>query len=110
MNVIFTPKVLDYFEDLVVILYQKEYFSFLESSKKYVDELVDDIKINLPVKSKKEAPQYFTDKYGKGLYYAVFPKSKRTKWYVFFRMYQIDDEPYYQVRYIANNHTVAQNF
>ena len=110
MTVIFTPEVLLYFEELVYILYKKEYFIFLETSKRYVDELVSDIKINLPAKLKKTAPKHFTDRYGKGLYYATFPKSKRTQWYAFFRIYEVDGETYYQVRHIENNHTAAQYF
>jgi hypothetical protein len=40
--------------------------------------------------------------------YAVFKESKNTHWYVFFRVYKKNGEDIYQVRYIANNHTVAQ--
>ena len=107
MNVIFTSKVLEYFEDLVIILYEKEYFGFLETSKMYVVDLVDDIENHLPTCQHKYAPPYF-DKYGKNLEYAVFKKSKRTQWYVFFRVYWVNGEEIFQVRYIANNHTVAQ--
>jgi len=107
MKVIFLPDVRKYFNNLIPILYEKGYFGFRETAKKYVDDLFDDIEINLPIHSHKPAPKYF-DKYGKGLYYAVFPKSKRTQWYAFFRIYQKNGEIIYQVRYIANNHTVAQ--
>ena len=74
MKVTFSNKVLLYFEELIIILYEKEYFIFLETSKKYVDELINDILKNLPTKSKKTAPKHFTDRYGKNLYYATFPK------------------------------------
>ena len=107
MNVIFTPKVLLYFEELIFILYDKEYFSLLETSKRYVDELVDDILTNLPTKQHKPAPKYF-DKYGKGMYYARFRKNKQTTWYAFFSKYNENGETIYLIRYIANNHTVAQ--
>jgi len=63
MNVIFIPDVLVYFEDLVFTLYHKRYFSFLETSKKYVEELVDDILTTLPDRLCKPAPEYF-NKYG----------------------------------------------
>jgi hypothetical protein len=107
MNVVFIPEVLENFEDLVITLYQKEYFSFLETSKKYVDELIDDILMTLPIRLRKPAPKYFY-KYGKGMYYSVFRKSKRTQWYVFFRIYRENGELIYQVRYIGNNHVLAQ--
>ncbi|MDR2907348.1 MAG: hypothetical protein LBU91_05105 [Bacteroidales bacterium] len=108
MNVILTLETLDYLENLVEILYQKEYFGFMETSKQYVAELLDDIKAKLPILPRKVAPKYF-EKYEKGLYYATFQKNKRTTWYVFFRMYRLENNQIiYQVRYIDNNHAVAQ--
>ena len=111
MNNVYTiPEVKQYLNDLITILYEKGYFSYEETAKKYVDELLDDILTKLPTKLKRPAPKKFTDRYGKGLYYAVFPKSKRTQWYAFFRMYRKDGELFYQVRHIENNHTAAQHF
>ena len=108
MRVIFLPEVHDYLDSLIPILYEKEYFGFEDAAVKYIDELVDDIMINLPVKLKKVAPKHFTDQFGKGLYYAAFRKNKRTQWYAFFIIYQMDGETYYQIRHIENNHTAAQ--
>ena len=108
MNVIFTPKVLLYFEDLIITLYDKEYFSILETSKVYVDELVDDIKTNLPEKRHRLAPAHY-NKYGKGMKYASFKKNRRTTWYAFFKTYEKNGELFYLVRYIGNNHTEAHH-
>ena len=107
MNVIFTSKVLDYLENLVITLYCKEYFGFLDASKKYVADLIDDILTTLPIRLHKPAPAYF-DRYGKNMKYAAFKKSKNTTWYVFFKTYQKNRETIYLVRYVANNHTIAQ--
>ena len=107
MQIILLPKVLDYLEDLAEILYKKEYFSFEDTSLKYVLELYDDIVSNLPSKSHKPAPKYF-DKYGKGMKYASFRKNKHTTWYVFFKIYAKKEEPIYLVRYIANNHIISK--
>jgi len=107
MKVIFLPATLEYLENLVTILYTKEYFSYLETSKKYVDELIDDILTGLPNRLHKPAPRHF-DRYGKGMKYAGFRKNKQTTWYVFFKTYRADGETVYVVRYIANNHVVAQ--
>ena len=87
MSVRFTPQTLDYLEYLVTVLYQKEYFGWLDTSKKYVDDLFDDIMTYLPAKQHNPAPKYF-DKYGKGMYYANFRKNKQTTWYAFFTKYQ----------------------
>jgi hypothetical protein len=103
------PEVKQYLNDLITILYEKGYFSYEKTAKKYVDDLLNDIIKNLPHKLKRLAPKYFTDRYGKGLYYAVFTKNKRTHWYAFFRMYEKDGELYYQVRYITNNHKDAHH-
>jgi hypothetical protein len=109
MNVIILPEVLQYLEDLVIILYDKGYFGFKESSRSYVIELFNDIKTTLPIRTHKPAPAYF-NKYGNNMDYAVFRvrKSKHTQWYVFFTIYKEYGETIYLVRYIANNHTVAQ--
>ncbi|MCL2027523.1 MAG: hypothetical protein FWG79_03445 [Bacteroidales bacterium] len=107
-SVHFLPEVREYLDELETILYEKGYFSYEENSHKYVDELVYDIKFRLPLCFHKPAPKYF-EKYGEGMYYATFKKNRQTTWYVFFRMYRHNDETTYQVRYIANNHTVAQH-
>jgi len=107
MRIIVLTIVLDYLEDLIIILYEKEYFGFLETSSNYVMDLLDDIEVNFPTYPMRHAPPYF-DRYGKDMYYAVFRKSKNTQWYVFFRMYKENGEVIYQVRYISNNHVIAQ--
>ena len=107
MNVILLPEVLKYLDDLVFILFQKGYFSYIETSQRYIDDLIDNIEITLPIRPHKPAPNYF-DKYGKGMKYASFRKNKGTTWYAFFKTYKESGETVYLVRYIANNHTVAQ--
>ena len=107
MKVAFLPKVQDYLDNLVPLLYKKGYFGFEEFAVRYVDDLIDDIIANLPTRPYKPATEYF-DRYGKGMSYATFSKNKRTSWYVFFVTQQIENEKIYLVRYVANNHTVAQ--
>ena len=107
MRVLFTLKVREHTIYLIRILYEKEYFGFEEAAKKYVDDLIIDIKMNLPTMQHKPAPKYF-DKYGKGMYYASFKKNKQTTWYAFFSKYKEKEETTYLIRYIANNQIVAQ--
>ena len=107
MKIIILPQVLDYLDRLVYILYEKHYFSFLDSSIFYVDELLYDIETDLPAKQHKPAPKHF-DKYGKGMKWAAFRKNRHTIWYVFFKTYETDGEIVYLVRYISNNHVIAQ--
>ena len=107
MNVIYLPKVRKHFESLIPVLYENGYFGCKEAAKKYVDDLFEDITKTLPILQHKPAPLYF-DKYGKNMKYASFKKNKRTSWYAFFKTYNKNGEKIYLVRYIANNHTVAQ--
>jgi hypothetical protein len=81
MNVYITPEVKEYLNNLVTILYEREYFGFEDTAMRYVGELLDDIIANLPTNQHKPAPNYF-DKYGKNMEYAVFRKNKHTSWCV----------------------------
>ena len=107
MKVLATTEVIDYWENLITILYEKEYFGSEEFAQRYVDELLIEIKTNLPYRTSKPAPKQF-DKFGEKLRYASFKKSKRTSWYVFFETYEENDEIIYLVCHIENNHTAAQ--
>jgi hypothetical protein len=49
MKVIVTPKVYEYLENLVIILYENEYFGHKDSARKYVDDLYEDIQTNLSI-------------------------------------------------------------
>lgn len=108
MSVLFLPEVQRYFQELETLLFDMEYFSFEESAVQYVLELILDIRDTLPLRPSKKAPPYFR-RYGKGLHYAIFRKSKTTQWYVFFSRYLMEGEIHYLVRYISNNHIVAQH-
>ena len=107
MKVIAISKVRVYLKNLAVTLYENEYFGFEETARNYVIELFNDIITTLPTRPSKPAPKYF-EKYGKDMRYATFRKSKNTQWYVFFRMYKEKGEIIYQIRYIGNNHVIAQ--
>ena len=107
MKVFILPEVQQYFYELSYILYEKDYFGSLEKSEQYVEELVYDIKENLPTKRHKPAPKYF-DRYGKNMKYASFKKNRHTTWYAFFKIYEENGQTFYLVRYISNNHVIAQ--
>ena len=106
-EVLYLPEVRTYFKDVTQILYQKGYFGFKESAKKYVQELFNEIDLALPHKQKRKAPAYFS-RYGDDLYYAGFRKNNNTQWYVFFTIHKGKDNKIYLVRYIGNNHTISQ--
>jgi hypothetical protein len=103
MTVIFSPEASEYLADLIEVLYDNDYLGFKDSAKKYVEDLVIEIKTSIHHKSRKQAPPYF-NRYEKGMYYSVFKKNNNTQWYVFFNH---EDDIYY-IRYIGNNHTCSQ--
>ena len=49
IEIIFTPHVIDFLDNLVRVLYKKEYFGFIETAEKYVFKIYDEVpqKINL---------------------------------------------------------------
>ena len=108
MRVLAKPEVIEYLDNLVDILFEKQYFSYVEDAIDYVNELCYDVKTNLPTKLHKPAPNYYA-KYGKNMYYAVFKKNKRTTWYAFFSKYAENGETVYLLCYIGNNHTEAHH-
>jgi len=96
MKVLFSPKVQDYLDSLIPILYENGYFGFEESAVRYIDELRKDIETNLPKIRQKPAPLYF-DKYGKSMYYAIFRRNKQTAWYAFFTKYNENGDTIYWI-------------
>ena len=107
MKVIFLKKVRVYFEKLIPRLHELGYFGLPETAKKYVDEIFDEIEKQIPIQRHRPAPEYF-DKYGKNMDYIVVRKNRRTHWYAFFKTSQKNGETIYKVRYISNNHVIAQ--
>ncbi len=107
MKIIFLPEVLEYFNELSTILYEEDYFGFEEDALNYVDRLLNDIKVKLSTSLQRPAPSYF-DKYGARMSYATFRSNKSTQWYIFFSKYKKDKEIVYLIRYISNNHVMAQ--
>lgn len=108
MKVVFLPETLGYFNELVTLLYEKEYFRFEASARDYVESLISDIETSLHIRTAKTVPPHF-NRYGKRMQYATFSKSKATQWYMFFTVYQSQGEIVYLVRHISNNHTDAQH-
>ena len=47
MKVLFLPEVREYLKEVSQIMYGKDYFSFPESSEKYIEDLINDITTTL---------------------------------------------------------------
>ncbi|MCW3789710.1 hypothetical protein [Plebeiibacterium sediminum] len=107
MKVVALPQVREYLKELSQVLYENEYFGFEESAIKYVEDLFKDIETTLHRRQKRQAPSYF-DRFGKNMFYATFKRSKNTQWFVFFTIYEKNNELIYLVRHITNNHVSSQ--
>jgi hypothetical protein len=96
-KVIFKNKVLDYLDELVYILFKKEYFSYSENAQRYVDKIVDFIVFEInsfPHKTTSQKLQYL------GSNYIFYNSNNRTTWYIFFERKNHN----YLITGIINNH------
>lgn len=96
-KVIFKEKVLDYFDELVYMLFKEEYFSYPENTQLYVNKIIDFIfsEINsFPYKKTPQKLQYL------GSNYIFYKSNNRTTWYVFFEKKNHN----YLITGIINNH------
>ncbi len=74
MEVIYHKHVAEYLNELVEVLYDKEYFGFKESAYDYVDWIFEQIESSINRKVKKPAPKYF-DRYGHELSYVIYKRN-----------------------------------
>ncbi|KAF2335298.1 hypothetical protein [Flavobacterium ginsenosidimutans] len=81
IEVIFTSSVIQYLDDLVLVLYRKEYFGFIESAEEYVSNIYKEVPERIKKSPHKKTPkplQYL------GLNYIFYKSNTRTTWYIFF--------------------------
>ena len=93
----FQNNVLNYFDTLIFVLFENEYFGFVESSEEYINRIVDFIYSNINSFPSKKTPtelQKFAANY---IFYKINP---RTTWYIFFEKQNND----YFITHIMNNH------
>lgn len=101
-KVIFKNAVLQYFDDLVYILFKEEYFGFSESAQSYTDKIVNFIISNIssfPHKKTPKSLQYL------GSNYIFYKSNTRTTWYIFFEK---RDQNYLITAIINNNSSEAK--
>lgn len=102
IEVIYTPSVISYLNDLVIILYKKEYFGFIESADEYVDDIYDAIPERIKKAPHKQTPkllQYL------GSNYIFYKPNARTTWYIFFEK----RDQNYLITGITNNYCEEAN-
>lgn len=98
IKVIFTPTVISYLDNLVQVLYKKEYFGFIDSAEKYVSQIYDSVTENIKKNSYKTAPKELKHL---GSKYVFYKANSRTVWYIFFE----NKDEKYLITNIVNNHS-----
>ncbi len=95
--IIYSKEIEFYLNDLIDILFYKDYFSYKENAEKYVLDLKNEIENYIDIKRQFQSPKKF-EKYGKT--YIIISLNNRTSWFVFFDK----KENRYLIQYITNNH------
>ena len=99
IEVVFTPSVISYLDNLVLILYKKEYFGFIESAEEYVDAIYDVVPERIKKSPHKKTPKSIKDL---GSEYVFYKPNARTTWYLFFEKKNQN----YLITGILNNYSV----
>lgn len=95
--ILLQQNVTNFLEDLILILFEKEYFGFEEDAQLYVKNIYDFIEYELIHFPYKTTPKKLI---ALGANYAFYKSNTRTTWYVFFEKF----DNRYLVTYITNNH------
>lgn len=80
-EVIFKDELLLYFDELIFTLFVREYFSYEENAKRYVDKIVDFIILEINSLPHKPTPQNLRYL---GSYYIFYKANNRTTRHIFF--------------------------
>ncbi|WP_294296829.1 hypothetical protein [uncultured Chryseobacterium sp.] len=102
ITVQYLPEIAEYLNELTVLLFQKNYFSTLESSVSYIEKLIDFIDHKINLYPKRYTPEHLLEL---GSNYVFYRANPSTSWYVFFENF----ENQYLITYITNNHSEIIN-
>ena len=96
--IIYNPSVEFFLNELIDILFIKNYFILKENATNYVADLIVFVENNIHTIQHKNTPQKLTHF---GLFYINYKTTKRTMWYIFFDK----KDNRYLIKHITNNHT-----
>ena len=97
IKIVYLPKVENYLFDLVLVLFNKDYFSYIENAEEYKDKIIDFIEENIASFPSKKTPLELQNI---GTNYIFYKSNSRTTWYVFFE----NKNSNYLITHIINNH------
>lgn len=93
----YLPEIELFLNKLSDVLFEKNYFSYLQYSENYVEELTNFIEQNISNYSHKDTPKKLI-KFGTN--YLFYKANNRTTWYIFFEK----QDHRFLITYITNNH------
>ncbi len=94
-KVIISPFVVNKLESLILVLFENEYFGFMESAMDYVDNIYDFI-LSIPSEKKKR-----TKKSKFGNWYCSYKANRKTTYFITFDY----ERGIYLIKNITNNHS-----
>lgn len=97
-KVIFKNAVLEYFDNLVYVLFKEEYFGFTESAQNYTDKIVDFIISSISKFPHRKTPKSLQCL---GSNYIFYKLNTRTTWYIFFE----ERDENYLITGVINNYS-----
>lgn len=98
IEILYSPRTEKYLTHLINILYEKEYFSYLDSAKQYVSLIKINFETAIQLNQYKPTPELLSKH---GNFYIAYNANKRTAWYAFF----VKKDNKFLVRYITNSHS-----
>ncbi len=97
MNVVISREVVNDLNNLVTILFEKDYFYSKASSQNYVNQIYDFLEFDLINHPHKNTPKNLK-RYGP--FYVFLKVNTNTTWYIFFNK----NESYINITHLTNNH------
>lgn len=97
-KIVFSQNVLNYFDDLILTLFYKDYFIYEKNAQLYVDKIVEFVHHSIENFPSKIAPKELIHLGSKYIFYKA---NSRTIWYVFFE----EKDERYIITAIINSHS-----
>lgn len=97
INIVVSNDASNYLDDLIEILYRKDYFGFIDSAQNYVSRIYEFIYDNILIFPAKKTPKQL---FGYSQHYIFYKINPKTTWYIFFEKSGCN----YLVTQIFNNH------
>ena len=103
VKIVFQKEAILFLDDLIEILFRKNYFSYKENSEAYVSDIYQFIEENISSFPNKNVPNVLKHL---GSKYIFYNSNQRTTWFVFFE----NQNNNYLITYILNNHCIEAKY